>query len=90
MSRSTSASELRVGEEIEIRTRCSRVGTKSLELEHEIRGGDRLAAEAKSVLVGYDYELGQSVVLPDELAARLGSSEIPVDGSDARGRAAGG
>ncbi len=70
-------SELRAGEEIEIRTRCSRVGTKSLELEHEIRAGDRLAAEAKSVLVGYDYELGQSVVLPDELATRLGSSRDP-------------
>ena len=64
-------SELRAGEEIEVRTRCSRIGTKSFELEHEIRAGGRLAAEAKSVLVGYDYERGQSVPLSDEVRARL-------------------
>ena len=51
--------ELRAGDEVEVRTRCSRIGTKSLELEHEIRAGGRLAAEAKSVLVGYDYERGR-------------------------------
>jgi acyl-CoA thioester hydrolase len=66
--------ELRAGEEVEIRTRCSRVGTKSLELEHEIRAGGRLAAEAKSVLVGYDYERGESVPLPDGLRARLSAA----------------
>jgi acyl-CoA thioester hydrolase len=63
--------ELRAGEEIEIGTRCSRIGTKSLELEHEIRTGGRVAAEARSVLVGYDYELAESVPLSEELKARL-------------------
>jgi acyl-CoA thioester hydrolase len=66
-------SELRAGEEIEVRTRCSRVGTKSCELEHEIHAGGRLAAQARSVLVGYDYERGQSVPLSDEIRERLGS-----------------
>ena len=33
-------SELRAGEEIEVRTRCSRIGTKSFELEHEIQATD--------------------------------------------------
>ncbi len=64
-------SELRAGEEIEVRTRCSRVGTKSLELEHEIHADGRLAAEAKSVLVGYDYERGESIALAEEVRARL-------------------
>jgi acyl-CoA thioester hydrolase len=64
-------SELRAGEEIEVGTRCSRIGTKSLDLEHEIRANGRLAAEAKSVLVGYDYELGASVPLSEELKKRL-------------------
>jgi acyl-CoA thioester hydrolase len=63
--------ELRAGEEIEIGTRCSRIGTKSLELEHEIRTGGRVAAEARSILVGYDYALAESVPLPEELKARL-------------------
>ena len=47
-------SELRAGEEIEVGTRAGRLGTKSFELEHEIRVGGRLVAEAKSVLVAYD------------------------------------
>jgi len=67
-------SEIRAGEEIEVRTRCSRVGTKSFELEHEIHADGRLAAEAKSVLVGYDYVLGQSVPLSDDLKVRLSGS----------------
>ena len=65
--------QVRVGESIEVRTRCSRVGTKSLDLEHEIHANGRLAAEAKSVLVGYDYELGASVPLSDEIRARVGT-----------------
>jgi acyl-CoA thioester hydrolase len=63
--------ELRAGDEVEVRTRCSRIGTKSLELEHELHARGLLAAEAKSILVGYDYERGQSVPLPDEVRARL-------------------
>ena len=63
--------ELRAGEEIEVGTRVGRLGTKSFELEHEIRAGDRMVAEAKSVLVAYDYERGESVLLSDSLRARL-------------------
>ena len=64
-------SELRAAEEIEVRTRCSRIGTKSLDLEHEIHANGRLAAQAKSVLVGYDYEQGGSVELSDEIRERV-------------------
>ena len=65
--------ELRMGEEIEVRTRCSRIGTKSFDLEHVIAADGRVVAEAKSVLVSYDYERGESVPVPDELRARLTS-----------------
>jgi acyl-CoA thioester hydrolase len=64
-------SELRMNDDIEIRTRCSNIGTKSFQLEHQIWTGERLAAEAKSVLVGYDYEQGTSVPLPDDTKRRL-------------------
>ncbi len=67
-------SELRAGEEIEVGTRCSRIGTKSFDLEHEIRAGDRLVAEGKSVLVGYDYERGESVPLTGEIRERLSAA----------------
>lgn len=63
--------ELRAGEEIEVRSRCARIGTKSFDLEHEIWAGERLVAEAKSVLVGYHYGEGRSVPLTDEQRRRL-------------------
>jgi acyl-CoA thioester hydrolase len=67
-------SELRAAEEVEVRTRCSRVGRKSFDLEHVITADGRVVAEAKSVLVSYDYERGESVPVPEELRRRLASS----------------
>ena len=64
-------SELRAGEEVEVRSRCARVGRKSFDLEHVIAAGDRIVADARSVLVAYDYARGESVPLSDELRARL-------------------
>jgi acyl-CoA thioester hydrolase len=63
--------ELRMGEEVEVRTRCPRVGRKSFDLEHVVVAGERVVAEAKSVLVSYDYDLGASVEVPEALRARL-------------------
>ncbi|HST15006.1 MAG TPA: thioesterase family protein [Gaiellaceae bacterium] len=65
--------ELRAGEEIEVRSRCTRIGTKSFDLEHEIWTGDRKVADAKSVLVGYDYAVGASAPLTDDQRRRLES-----------------
>ena len=64
-------SELRAGEQIEIGTRVARIGTKSFELEHQIRSNGRVVADARSVLVGYDYDAGKSVPLSAEIKARL-------------------
>jgi acyl-CoA thioester hydrolase len=64
-------SEVSVGEDVEVRSRCSRIGTKSIELEHEILANGRLAAEAKSVLVGFDYERRVSAPIADQLKKRL-------------------
>jgi acyl-CoA thioesterase FadM len=49
------------------------VGTKSFDLEHVISANGRVVAEAKSVLVSYDYGLGASVPVPEDLRARLTS-----------------
>jgi acyl-CoA thioester hydrolase len=56
---------LRMGDEIEIGVRPSELGTKSFELEYEVRSGDRVAAEAKTVIVSFDYESGRSIELPE-------------------------
>ena len=63
--------ELRAGEEIEVRSRCAHVGTKSFTLEHEIWAGERRVAAAQSVLVGYDYTVGASVSLTENQRRRL-------------------
>jgi acyl-CoA thioester hydrolase len=63
--------ELRAGEEVEVHSRCAHVGTKSFQLDHVIRADGRVVAEARSVLVGYDYERGTSVALSEDLKRRL-------------------
>jgi len=63
--------ELRSGEEVEVRSRCPRIGSKSFDLEHQVWAADRLVAEAKSVLVGYDYEAGTSVPLTENQRRKL-------------------
>jgi acyl-CoA thioester hydrolase len=55
------------------RSRCarSRFGDKSFDLDYELRVGGKIVAEAKSVLVGYDYDKGETVTIPDDWRARL-------------------
>jgi acyl-CoA thioester hydrolase len=62
---------LQEGEEIEVRSRCPHVGTKSFTLEHAIWAGERRVAVAQSVLVGYDYDVGASVPLTENQRRRL-------------------
>ena len=64
-------SPLRDGEEVEIGVRCTRLGTSSFDLEYELRAGDRVVAEARSVQVAYDYEASAPVPMPDEWRERL-------------------
>jgi len=56
---------------IEIAVRASRFGGKSFDLDYELRVGGRIVAEAKSVLVGYDYGKGEAVEIPDEWREKL-------------------
>ena len=58
-------------EEVAIRVRPAAIGTKSLKLEFEMAVGERLIAEGHGILVGYDYESGQTVPLPDALKELL-------------------
>jgi acyl-CoA thioester hydrolase len=63
--------EVKYGESVEVGVRVGRVGSKSLTLEYEIRADGRLAAEAKSVLVGFDYARGASAAIPERWRRRL-------------------
>jgi acyl-CoA thioester hydrolase len=59
-------SPLELGETVEIELAPTRVGAKSFELSYEMRAGERVVAEARTVLVAYDYERNESKPLPDE------------------------
>jgi acyl-CoA thioester hydrolase len=59
------------GDQLEIGVRPVRVGTKSFELQYEVRVGDKLAAEAKTVIVSYDYSAGRAVAVPDNWREQL-------------------
>jgi acyl-CoA thioester hydrolase len=59
------------GDEIEVGVRTARLGTKSFDLEYELRRGDAVVANATTVLVAYDYESKSSKEIPDEWRRRL-------------------
>ena len=64
-------SPVELGETVEIAVTPTRVGTKSFDLGYVLRVGDRVVAEAKTVLVAYDYERAESVEVPAEWKERL-------------------
>lgn len=53
------------GDEIAIEVVPVRVGTKSFELAYTMRVGDNVVAEARTVLVAFDYERERTVEVPD-------------------------
>jgi len=64
-------SPIEFGEEVEVGVRVGRVGTKSFDLEQELRADGRLAAEGKFVLVAYDYSMSASRELPEKWRDQL-------------------
>jgi acyl-CoA thioester hydrolase len=61
--------------EIEVGVRPARVGNKSFELEYRIEQDGRLVAEARTVLVSYDYDRNESVPVPETWRDAL---QVPV------------
>ena len=53
------------GAEVDIEVRPARIGRKSFGLDYTMRVAERVVAEAKSVLVAYDYRREESVELPE-------------------------
>jgi acyl-CoA thioester hydrolase len=60
-----------LGDEIEISVRATRFGDKSFDLDYVLRVGGQVVAEAKSVLVGYDYGSGETIAIPADWRERL-------------------
>jgi acyl-CoA thioester hydrolase len=62
---------VRLGQEVEISVRASRFGTKSFDLDYELRVEGEIVAEAKSVQVAYDYDRREPVPVPAEWREKL-------------------
>jgi acyl-CoA thioester hydrolase len=61
-----------LGEVLEVGARTSRIGTKSFDLDHEIRGPDgRLVASAATTLVAIDYRTDTTIPVPREWRERI-------------------
>jgi len=64
-------SPVRFGDEVEVSVTASRFGDKSFDLDHELRVGGNVVAEAKTVLVTYDYSKREPVPIPAEWREKL-------------------
>jgi acyl-CoA thioester hydrolase len=65
-----------LGEALEIGARVSRIGTKSFDLDHEVRGPDgRLVAAASTTLVTFDYHGDATMPVPDLWRERIEAFE---------------
>ena len=64
-------SPVELGETIEISVTPGRSARRASTSSTCSRAGDRVVAEAKTVLVAYDYERSSSVEIPDEWKERL-------------------
>jgi acyl-CoA thioester hydrolase len=70
-------SPIMFGEEVTVDTRIDRIGRSSLAMAHRMAAGDegRLAGEASTVLVTYDYAAARPIDVPEEWRARMMAHE---------------
>ena len=69
-------SRANLGDTLEVGARSTRVGTKSFDLDHQIRAQDgRVVAEAQTTLVAFDYEADSTMPIPPEWRARIENYE---------------
>ena len=59
-------------DDIVVRTDVSRIGNKSMTLHQCIMLGEKILTESSSVMVAFDFELQQTVPMPEEWRLKLG------------------
>ncbi len=67
-----------LGDKVEIHSRCSHIGNKSFTLVYELKRGQELCATGTSVLVCYNHELKETMLVPEEWKAGLNRMIIVV------------
>ena len=69
--------QVRLMDDIVVTTDVSRLGNKSMTLHQRIMAGDKCLTESSSVMVAFDFELQQTVPLPEEWRERLSEYLTP-------------
>jgi acyl-CoA thioester hydrolase len=69
--------QIEPGDDVEIGVRCARVETKSFELEHRLEACGRHVADARTVLVAFDYERQEPVAVSEEWRQALAAEGVP-------------
>jgi acyl-CoA thioester hydrolase len=62
---------IRFADEVEVTAHASRFGEKSFDLDHELLVDGNVVAEAKTVLVTFDYSRREPVPIPDAWREKL-------------------
>ena len=63
--------QVRLTDDIVVSTDVSRIGNKSMTLHQRIMCGDKCLTESSSVMVAFDFELQQTVTIPEEWRVKL-------------------
>lgn len=63
--------QVRLHDDIVVKTDVSRIGTKSMTLHQRIMLGGKCLTESSSVMVAFDFELQQTVEMPEEWKQKL-------------------
>ncbi len=72
--------QVRLMDDIVVTTDISRLGNKSMTLHQRIMSGDKCLTESSSVMVAFDFELQQTVTIPDEWRTKLEEYLVHSDG----------
>lgn len=63
--------QVRLTDDIVVKTDVSRIGNKSMTLHQCIMLGDKILTESSSVMVAFDFETQQTVPMPEEWKLKL-------------------
>ncbi len=58
--------QIRMYDDVHATTVCERVGNKSMVLFQQLRVGDRVCSESRSVMVAFDFVEQRGIPVPDE------------------------
>lgn len=63
--------QVRMYDTVRVTTTCERVGNKSLTLFQQLKVGDEVRSESRSVMVAFDFETQRSEPVPDDWRQRM-------------------